>query len=111
MSIEVLTIKVTGGPKGQEKSKSIEVEQFLELRFAFGFLGLTDDNGKLTSYGNTYLLQAINFLYRRNTESRGRASLFPITISGIFEVAKKDPEVRHRLNLLLSELDLSQFQV
>lgn len=111
MNFKTLTIKVTRGPKGQQRSKWIQVEQYFDLTVALKRRNLVGENGKLTDYGKEYVSQAISFLYRRNMESRGGASLFPITISGIFEVAKKDPEVRYRLNLLLSELDLPQLQV
>ena len=108
MSVETLTIEVKGGPKGQKRSKSIQVEQFGDLSSALGFLGLTDGNGKLTEYGNTYLLQAINSQRRRNMESRARASLCQITSKRLGKLAKNDPELRSKLNLLLSELDLPQ---
>jgi len=111
MSCETLTSKVTGGPKGQLRSKSIQVEQYRDLALALERRGLVGETGKLTEYGQEYVLQAINFLYRRNMESRARASLHPITISRIFDLAKEDPELRYRLNLLLSELDLPQLQV
>ncbi len=111
MSIETLTIKVTRGPKGQQRSKWIQVEQYLDLTFALQRRKLVGENGKLTDYGKDHVLQAINLLDRRNMESRGGASLYPITVSSIFNLAKEDPEVRHRLNLLLSELGLPQFQV
>ncbi len=111
MSFEMLTVKYRGGPKGQQRTISIQVEQYLDLTFALKRRKLVGENGKLTDYGKEYVLQAINLLERRNMGSRGSASLFPITISRIFDIAKKHQEVRYRLNLLLSELDLPQFQV
>lgn len=111
MSIEMLTVKFRGGPKGQQRTISIQVEQCRDLALAFKRRSLVDESGKLTEYGKGYVLDAINFLYLRNMVSRDRASLYPITVSTLFNLAKEDPEVRHRLNLLLSELDLPQFQV
>ena len=111
MSFEMLTVKYRGGPKGQQRTISIQVEQYLDLTFALKRRKLVGENGKLTDYGNTYLLQAINFLLQRNMVSRDRASQYPITVSTLFDLAKEDPEVRHRLNLLLSELDLLPLEV
>jgi len=108
VNIETLTIEVKGGPKGQRKSKSIQVEQFRDFHSALKFLRLTDDSGNLTSYGIEYLLQAVNSQHRQDMERRARASLCQITSKRLNELAKKDPEFRSKLNVLLSELNLHQ---
>ena len=111
MNIETLTIEVKGGPKGQEKSKSIQVEQFPDLPTALEFLGLMDGAGKLTDDGRKYLLQVLNSEHRRNMERRTRAALSGSPGERLGDLVKTDPKLRSRLNELLAEVDLPQIEV
>ncbi len=108
MRIKMISVVVRYGPKGQERSASIEVEQFLDLNSALEFLGLVDGDGKLTSYGNEYLVQALSSQHRSNLERRARASLSGSAEERLGELAKTDPKLRSRLNELLWEVNLPQ---
>ncbi len=109
--IKMISVVVRGGPKGQERSTSIEVEQFLDLQTALEFLGLVGGDSKLTNDGRKYLLQVLNSEHQRNMERRARASLSGSAEERLGELAKNDPELRWKLNELLSDLDLRQVEV
>lgn len=109
--IKMISVVVRYGPKGQERSTSIEVEQFPDLQTALEFLGLVGGDGKLTSYGNEYLVQAINSQHLSNRKRRKSASMSGSAEERLGHLAKNDPELRSKLNELLSDLDLRQIKV
>ncbi len=108
MRIKMISVVVRGGPKGQERSATIEVEQFLDLNSALEFLGLLGGDGKLTSYGNEYLVQALSSQHLNDLKRRKSASMSGSAEERLGRLAKNDPELRSKLNELLSDLDLRQ---
>ncbi len=110
VDIKTITVEVKGGPKGHERSTSIEVEQFPDLPTALEFLGLLDGAGKITDDGKKYLFQIVTSEHRRNMERRARARLSGSPEERLGDLVKTDPKLRSRLNELLAEVDLPQIE-
>ena len=111
MDVKKIRVEVKSGPKGQERSKFVDVEQFDDVYTAVEFFTLRDDAGNVVRDGEEAVVQLINSQHRQREMRSARASLNPFSlISRLCEIAKENPELHSRLNEFFSDVDVPQLE-
>ena len=104
-------VEVKSGPKGQERSKFIDVEQFDDVYAAVEFFTLRDAAGNLVRDGEQVVVQLVNSQHKQNERRGARASLDSFSLMNrLCEIAKEKPELRSRLNEFFSDVDVPQLE-
>ena len=104
-------VVVKGGRKGQERYKSILVDEFYDLTSGLEFYEFLDANGNPTGEGRRYLLEIFNSEHESHMRRRALAKMSGSPGERLGDLAKTDPILRRKLNELLREVGLPSLEV
>jgi len=110
MGVWTVVVEARSGSKGKERLVKGEVEQFTDTVSAVDYFTERDDEGNTIRDGDEYVVERFNSLLRQVKRRSLRASLGPVSLNRLRDLAKQNSEVRSRFNLLLEELELPLFE-